>query len=153
MEIEEIKKLMTYLEESKLRKMVIKQGDFELHLEKEGAPGFAPRRAPIEELTHEPAFQSEIPLKGERGGVRVPVEPSGNFVSSPMVGTYYSSPSPDKPPFVKVGDQVTASTVVCIIEAMKVLNEVKAGIAGTVAEMLVDNAQPVEFGTRLLRIV
>jgi acetyl-CoA carboxylase biotin carboxyl carrier protein len=69
-----------------------------------------------------------------------------------MVGTYYSSPGPDQPVFVKVGDKVTENTVVCIVEAMKVMNEVKAGMSGTVAEILVNNAQPVEFGTRLLRI-
>ena len=70
-----------------------------------------------------------------------------------MVGTHFTSPGPDQPPFVKVGDKVVENTVVCIIEAMKVMNEVKAGVSGTVAEILADNSQPVEFGSRLLRIV
>jgi acetyl-CoA carboxylase biotin carboxyl carrier protein len=69
-----------------------------------------------------------------------------------MVGTFYSSAAPDQPPFVKVGDRVDEHTVVCIIEAMKVMNEVKAGVSGIVAEIVADNSQPVEFGTRLLRI-
>jgi len=79
-------------------------------------------------------------------------EAAGVFVTSPMVGTYYSTPSPDDPAFVKVGDRVEKHTVVCIIEAMKVMNEVKAGVSGVVAEILVENGNPVEFGTKLLRI-
>lgn len=69
-----------------------------------------------------------------------------------MVGTFYLSPSPEDPQFVSVGDKVDKNTVMCIIEAMKVMNEVKAGISGIVEEILVDNAHPVEFGTKLFRI-
>ncbi len=74
------------------------------------------------------------------------------FVTSPMVGTFYTTPSPEDPAFVKVGDKVEKNTVVCIVEAMKVMNEVKAGVAGTIAEILVENGHPVEFGTKLYRI-
>lgn len=77
----------------------------------------------------------------------------GSYVTSPMVGTFYSSPSPEDPPFVKVGDKVDKNTVVCIIEAMKVMNEVKANLTGTVAEILIESGQPVEFSTKLFRIV
>jgi acetyl-CoA carboxylase biotin carboxyl carrier protein len=85
------------------------------------------------------------------------VEPStkeeeGVFITSPMVGTFYQAPSPKDPSFVKVGDKVDENTIVCVIEAMKVLNEVKAGIRGVVAEVLIENAHPVEFGSRLFRI-
>ncbi len=69
-----------------------------------------------------------------------------------MVGTFYSSPSPDDPSFVKVGDSVSEGSVVCIIEAMKVMNEVKAGCAGVIAEILLKNGEPVEFGTRMFRV-
>ena len=75
------------------------------------------------------------------------------FITAPLVGTFYRAPSPEDPPFAKVGDKVDENTVVCIIEAMKVMNEVKAGMSGTIAETLVDNAHPVEFGTKLFRIV
>ena len=148
MDIEQIKELMDLLEESKLRKLVYKKGDMELHLEKEIAGSLAPRPRVIQAET-ESAFQSEVALKGERGGQ---LSAPGAFVISPMVGTFYSCPSSDQPSFVKVGDKVTEDSVVCIVEAMKVMNEVKAGLSGTVAEILADNAQPVEFGTRLLRI-
>lgn len=80
-------------------------------------------------------------------------ETAGVYVTSPMVGTFYQTPSPDDPAFVKVGDKIEKHTVVCIIEAMKVMNEVKAGVTGTVAEILVENGHPVEFGTKLFRII
>ena len=80
-------------------------------------------------------------------------KPAGKFVTAPIVGTFYGAPSPDDPPFVKVGDRVDENTVVCIIEAMKVMNEVKAGISGTIAEICVDSGHPVEFATKMFRIV
>lgn len=152
MDTEQVKELMTLLEESKLKKLVFKKGDFELLLEKESVnnPPLARPRA-VQYEAAEPAFQSEVTMKGERGG-SVRVDAPGNYVTSPMVGTFYGSPAPDQPAFVKVGDRVTENTVVCIVEAMKVMNEVKAGISGTVAEILAENSQPVEFGSRLLRI-
>ena len=150
MDLENIKALIAHLESSKLKKMIYKKGDFELHLEKESEAtppihysipphhSTKPHFEPHHELSH---------AKADRFA-----EAPGTYVTSPMVGTYYASPAPDKPSFVKVGDAVTEHTVVCIIEAMKVMNEVKAGVSGIVAEVLADTSQPVEFGTRLLRI-
>ncbi len=74
------------------------------------------------------------------------------FITSPMVGTVYYSASPTEPSFIKVGDKIDKNTVVCIIEAMKVMNEVKSGVSGTVQEILVENGNPVEFGTKLIRV-
>ena len=150
MDTQQIKELMAQLEESKLKKLIIKKGDFELHLEKESV-GLSVARPRMIQADAESAFQSEVALKGERGGGHR-MDAPGTYVISPMVGTFYSSPGPDQPAFVKVGDKVDENTVVCIVEAMKVMNEVKAGISGVVAEILLDNAQPVEFGSRLLRI-
>jgi acetyl-CoA carboxylase biotin carboxyl carrier protein len=149
MNLDQIKELVAYLETSKVRKFLFKKGDFELQLEKEEvcAPQ-RPVRTVSAETPNETAFYPEPSSKVEKGRADAP----GNYVKSPMVGSYYSSPAPDQPAFVKVGDKVNENTVVCIIEAMKVMNEVKAGVAGTVAEVLADNGQPVEFGTRLLRI-
>lgn len=76
----------------------------------------------------------------------------GPAVESPMVGTFYTSSDPDHPPFVNVGDTVGPDTVVCIIEAMKVFNEVKAGMSGVIERVLVENAEPVEFGQKLFAI-
>ncbi len=79
-------------------------------------------------------------------------EAVGRFVTSPMVGTFYISPGPDEPSFIKVGDKIHKDTVVCIIEAMKVMNEVKANVEGVVVEFLVETGHPVEFGTKLFKI-
>lgn len=77
---------------------------------------------------------------------------SGIEIKSPMVGTFYTAPSPDAPPFLSVGQEVTPDTVVCIIEAMKVMNEVKAEISGTVTEICAENGKPVQFGQVLFRL-
>jgi len=74
------------------------------------------------------------------------------FVKSPMVGTFYRSPSPENPSFVEIGAKVDDKTVVCIIEAMKIMNEIQAEVKGTVTEILVENGQPVEYGQRLFKI-
>ena len=162
MELDQIKELMASVESSKIKKLLLKKGDFELQIEKEGdhppaaalPQGHLPRSMFAPECPAEPIFHSEHVSKSERGGksraADVPVD--GKFVTSPMVGTFYASPATDQPPFVKVGDQIDENTVVCIIEAMKVMNEVKANMKGTVAEVLVETAHPVEFGSRIIRI-
>ncbi len=147
MNMDEIRALMTHFEASKLHKMVYKKGDFELQLEKEGNVAPLVRKAfPAETVV-------DAPVVDPKGSSRKGEEAPGSFVTSPMVGTFYASPGPDQPHFVKMGDPVSEGAVICIIEAMKVMNEVKAGVKGIVAEILVHNGQPVEFGTRLFRIV
>lgn len=81
-----------------------------------------------------------------------PEDVSGNIVTSPIIGTFYSAPSPDKPAFVKVGDIVNAGDVVCIIESMKLMNEITSEFSGRVAEIYVKNEEPVEYGQKLMRI-
>jgi acetyl-CoA carboxylase biotin carboxyl carrier protein len=81
-----------------------------------------------------------------------PVAPKGLVIESPMVGTFYSSSSPDSPPFVNAGSTVRPDTTVCIIEAMKVFTDIPAGVAGTIAEVLVKSGQTVEFGQPLFRL-
>ncbi len=138
-DLKEIRELMKLAEQSKLDKFVVKRGDFELHLERHAPQQAAvqPRALPAQPPVEQPKSLPEI---------------VGRYVTSPMVGTFYAAPAPDRPPFVKVGDVVEAHQVICIIEAMKVMNEVKAGVAGVVAEILVDTAHPVEFGSKLIRI-
>jgi acetyl-CoA carboxylase biotin carboxyl carrier protein len=82
----------------------------------------------------------------------VAVAPAGKEITSPMVGTFYSAPSPDSPAFVSVGQAVTPDTVICIIEAMKVMNEIKAEVSGVVTEVLAENGKPVQFGQALFRV-
>ncbi|MEI6033899.1 MAG: acetyl-CoA carboxylase biotin carboxyl carrier protein [Verrucomicrobiae bacterium] len=81
-----------------------------------------------------------------------PADAAGIEIKSPMVGTFYSSSSPDAPPLVTAGQQVTPETIVCIIEAMKVMNEIKAEVSGTVVEVCAENGKPVQFGQTLFRL-
>jgi acetyl-CoA carboxylase biotin carboxyl carrier protein len=163
-ENKQIKELMVAMERSGLTKLTLKKGSFELNLERAGGSGIPgnfdeepvfyedqtpfqkyPRRssAPLPKSEAPPSFQSDD--KSEK-------EVQGTFITSPMVGTYYSSPSPEDPAFVKVGDRIEKGEVLCIIEAMKVMNEVKAQVSGHVAEILIESGFPVEFGTKLFRI-
>lgn len=92
------------------------------------------------------------PSSAAPGPVEEPQDDTIDIIKAPMVGTFYRSPAPDAPPFLEEGNVVQKSTVVCILEAMKVMNEIKAGVAGTVVSILVENGQPVEFGQPLFKI-
>ena len=99
-----------------------------------------------------PAAAPAVPVAvaAPEAAAAVPEKASGIAVESPLVGTYYAAPSPDAEPFVKVGDRVTPDTVICIIEAMKVMNEIKAEKSGVVKEIIAQNGMPVEYGQVLL---
>lgn len=160
MELKQIKELMAAMGRTGTKRLTLKKEGFELQLEREENGGLY--RGP-EELLDDPSVElsrrTNIALSRAKESESSlisslkPSEEKGNFVTSPMVGTYYAAPSPEAPFFVKVGDKIEKNTVVCIIEAMKVMNEVKANVSGTVAEVLVDSGHPVEFGTKLYRIV
>ncbi len=145
MDHKQIEKLMVAMGRHKMRRVVLKEEGFELELEKESClsavapPVFAPQMEPQ-------GVAVEPPQEKEK-------EKEGRYITSPMVGTFYSSPSPEDAPFVQAGDQVDEESVVCILEAMKVMNEVKAGTKGKIAEVLVKNGDPVEFGTKMYRVV
>lgn len=160
MELKQIKELMSAMGRSGIKKVMLKEGEFELVLEREDYPGQISPES-LQSVYKEdmrtyvaPLPRVEMPIH-HLPGTATPEEPKeeGQMITSPMVGTFYESPSPEAPAYLKVGDVVSEKTVVCIIEAMKVMNEVKAGISGTVAEILVQNGHPVEFGTKLFRIV
>lgn len=143
---------MSAMEHSRIKRVVLKREDFEIEIEREcmqAAVALAPSVAAV----HPSALPSSTPqLSVLPVAKEVAKEEEGLFVTSPMVGTFYTSPSPENPPFVKIGDQITEETVVCIVEAMKVMNEVKAGVKGLVSEILLKNGEPVEFGTRMFKI-
>lgn len=169
MEIKQIKELMAVMQRTGTKRLVIKKEGVELELEREDKT--YKYSEPSVDLLDDNPMKQEMALHRanmllSRGGEMstglpgpspskdiTPMTAPGTFVTSPMVGTYYSASSPDDPSFVKIGDKIEKDTVVCIIEAMKVMNEVKANTSGIVAEILVENAQPVEFGTKLFRII
>lgn len=146
MEIEFIKQLMTEFENSKVFKMKVEIDDLKLELEKEGTQkAVYVESAPVAPVIQQPATQ---PAPAQE-----PVQQaSGTEVTSPLVGTFYLASSPASDPFVQVGDHVSKGQVVCIIEAMKVMNEIKAPVDGTVTSICVKNEETVEFGTVLMTI-
>ncbi len=101
---------------------------------------------------HAPTFQHQAPAPAAAPAAAVPDTSHLAEIKSPMVGTYYASPSPEAAPFVTTGQTVTPDTVVCIVEAMKVMNEIKAEVAGTIVEVCAENGKPVQFGQALFRV-
>lgn len=151
MDLKEIEKLMRALENSKISRLCIRQEGFEIELEKELAepPMQMEGRPATYQVAAAPAALAPLPSTQEVS----PAASEGEYITSPMVGSFYLTPSPGEPAMVKVGDEIEESSIVCIIEAMKVMNEVKAQIKGKIAEILVKNGDPVEFGTKIFRIV
>ena len=161
MELKQIKELMAAMEKAGIKRLRIKdKEEYELELETKDEPSAHPHHAPAVAYHHpdiHPKFPGQsTPYRGhhpEEGNRPEEKKVDGKFIPAPLVGTMYHAASPEDAAFVKVGDRIDENTVVCIIEAMKVMNEVKAGMSGTIAEILIDNAHPVEFGTKLFRVV
>lgn len=145
MDIKDIDELMAKMEKRKMHRISIKKGGFELELERESACVAYPAAVPPPVVHHaDPApVAAEAPKVEKR---------AGQEITSPIVGTFYAAPSPEDPPYIKVGDQVEPESVVCIIEAMKVMNEVKSGVRGRVVEVLMKNGDPVEYGSAIFRV-
>ncbi len=158
---------MTVMGRTGIKKLSIKKEDFELQLEQQsdekvhflsenGVPqdwqeqSFRRASLPTQLKMDLPASLSAPVASSDKENAQAV---AGEYITSPMVGTFYLSASPDEAPFVKVGDKIDKNSVVCIIEAMKVMNEIKSGISGTVAEVLVENGHPVEFGTKIFRLI
>jgi acetyl-CoA carboxylase biotin carboxyl carrier protein len=148
MDIRKIKKLIELLEESDVEELEIHEGDDSVRISRRREQLAAPQyMAHYPSPAPQPASpQPSAPAADE------PAEPSGHAVKSPMVGTFYRSPSPTAKAFVEVGQSVKAGDVVCIVEAMKMMNQIEADKSGTIAEILVENGQPVEFDQPMIII-
>jgi len=143
MKLDEIKELIKLFGKSKLDKLQIKQKDFELEMEKGGSHVAAPQTpstVPAATAEATPAPQQQ-PASEPEAQKRI----DGEIITSPMVGTLYASPSPDSPPFVKVGDRVKRGDVLCILEAMKIMNELEAEYDCKILDILVGNGEAVEY--------
>ena len=160
MDIRKVKKLIEMLEESNLNEIEIKEGEEAVKLVKSNPvpsnfissnPAIISEPTQQSPITKPSAPSSEVTVTQEISQTSDVLE-SGNKMNSPMVGTFYSAPNPESEPFVKVGDQINEGDVLCIIEAMKMMNEVKSEFSGTVKQILVDNAEPVEFDQTLFVI-
>ena len=161
MDLRKIKKLIDLLEESNLSEIEIKEGEESVRLSRAPA-GPPPQAAPalVTVPRSDPVMPMQSPVQAATGGRTAPAEaadagpalPDGHVVKSPMVGTYYASPAPDKPPFVTVGQTVAVGDTLGIVEAMKMFNPIEADAAGTVVAIVCENGQPVEFDQPLFVI-
>lgn len=143
------------MKKSDLSEFEIQDQEFKLRIKRDvgGRAAVAPVAAPVAA----PAPAAPAPVAAPVAAAPAPAAPAAadpnvKVITSPMVGTFYATPSPDSPNFVAIGSTVKADTVVCIIEAMKVMNEVKAEVAGTVTEICADNGKPVQFGQVMFRL-
>jgi acetyl-CoA carboxylase biotin carboxyl carrier protein len=158
MDLRKIKKLIDLLDESNLAEIEIKEGEESVRLSR------MPKNMPIQHMTYAaPPPQASAPMHVDvqrpaahvdtahigKGGRELP---EGHVLRSPMVGTFYASPNPESPPFVKVGQSVKAGDTLAIIEAMKMFNPIEADISGTVTAVLASSGQPIEFDEPLFVI-
>ena len=148
--IECIEALAEIVKKNDLGKIKISTEDIDIVIEGKRCPPPMPAAAPIPVMAGAPVSAPAAPAA--ESAAKPAEQVSGNIVTSPIVGTFYASPSPDKPPFVKTGDTVNAGDVVCIIESMKLMNEINSEFSGRVAEIYANNGEPVEFGQKLMRI-
>ncbi len=147
MDIRKVKKLIELLEESGIAEIEINEGEESVRISR-----YSPA-APVQQFA--PAPVAAAPAVAPAPAAETEEKEcaiSGHTVNAPMVGTFYTAASPGAPDFVKVGDSVSEGETVCIIEAMKILNQIEADKSGVVKAILVDNAQPVEFGQPLVVI-
>ncbi|MEX0715378.1 MAG: acetyl-CoA carboxylase biotin carboxyl carrier protein [Planctomycetaceae bacterium] len=152
-DLDKVRALVELMAEHDLREISLRRGDERWRL----------RRGP-QEVVQMVANSGALPAAVSSGATQPPPTPPpapaasdvesvpGVFIKSPTVGTFYASPSPEDPAFVKIGARVSPDTVVCIVEAMKVFNQIPAEVSGTIAEILVNNGDPVEFGQPLFRV-
>ena len=170
MEIKQIKDLMAAMGRTGMHRLSIKKGDFELAIEREENGRIRYLTDPSE-LAEDNPLRTDMELHRSQAFAKRKLpgriyleeedddeleeevhEANSAYITSPIVGTFYAASSPESPLFVKVGDTVQKDTVVCIVEAMKVMNEIKAGVEGRLVAMLVESGQPIEFGTKLFRV-
>ncbi len=144
MRVSQLRRLIQLVEESKISELEISRWGTRVRISKNSHHGGNVASRTVEALASDHAFLAERPPTAESKRL-VPV-------IAPMVGTFYRAPAPDAPPYVDVGDHVRPGQVVCIIEAMKLMNEIESEISGRVAQVLVKNEEPVEYGQELFLI-
>lgn len=155
MDLRKLKTLIDLVSESNVSELEITEADGKVRIVKAGPPGvtMVPTHMAMQHMMAAPQAGAPVVAAAEAVAVAVPVAPpAGHQVTSPMVGTFYRSGTPGAKPFVDVGAQVKEGETLCIIEAMKIMNEIEADKAGTVTQVLVDNGQPVEYGQPLFVI-
>ena len=154
MDLKDIKAIIDLMKKNSLSEFELEKQDFKIKLKRGGSGIIA---TPIEEgsgVTYALPAPVQIAQPTVASSATAPAAASsGNLeIKSPMIGTFYRAPSPESDEYVEIGSEVNPDTVVCLIEAMKVMNEIKAEVKGVITEILIDNAKPVEFGQPLFKI-
>ena len=152
MKLEDVEKLILLMQKHDLSDLQVKEADWEFSARRGGTPP-----APV--IVSAPAVAAVAAPAAQASSAAAPAVPAAapagkpaKEIVSPIVGTFYRAPSPDQPPYKEAGDHINPDDVVCIVEAMKVMNEIKAGISGTIRKVLVENATAVEFGQPLFLV-
>ena len=147
MNIKEIKEMIQLMNENNLTELELEKDGLKIRLKKNASGAIEP--SIIQEAS------SVAPAKAaaeSKESPKVPAPAPKTYIKSPMVGTFYASPAPDAAPFVQIGSEVQVGQVICIIEAMKLMNEIKAEVRGKISEILLNNGDPVEFGQPLFSL-
>lgn len=156
LDVEALRQIVEMVEGSEISRLEWQKGDERLVIRRGSAAGAAPaalmQGAPAAAPVLIAPTEAPRPSMARQSASALASEKKGHLITSPFVGTFYRTPAPDQPAFVDVGTQVKKGQVLCIVEAMKLMNEIESEVAGKVAEILVENAQPVEFGQALFRI-
>ncbi|OWK40307.1 acetyl-CoA carboxylase biotin carboxyl carrier protein [Fimbriiglobus ruber] len=145
-DVKTVEHLIGLMGQHELTEISLQEGDHKIRLRKGGEP------VAVAPVAYHPAAAAPMASAPAASAAPAPAGKKLHDVKSEMVGTFYSKPKPDKDDYVKVGSTIKPNSVICQIEAMKIFNEVTAGCAGTIAEVLVKNSEPVEFGTVLFRV-
>jgi acetyl-CoA carboxylase biotin carboxyl carrier protein len=152
MDLRKLKKLIDLVQESGIAELEITEGEERVRIARGGVVNVTPVTGPAAAAAAVPATTAAIPVAPAAAAEAPPPAAQGHVVKSPMVGTFYRAPSPDAKPFVEVGGTVKEGETICVIEAMKLMNEIEADAAGTIKAILVENGQPVEYGQALFII-
>jgi acetyl-CoA carboxylase biotin carboxyl carrier protein len=151
---EQMKELIELVAGHRLGGVEVREADFHFRVHAQAEAASATQARPLAATGPAEAGTTPAPpqVSAAPAAPEAPPEAPGHLVTSPIVGTFYSAPSPDAEPYARVGDRVQKGQVICIIEAMKLMNEIESDVAGVVLEIYPENAQPVEFGEPLFRI-
>jgi acetyl-CoA carboxylase biotin carboxyl carrier protein len=155
MDIKQIQELIKFVSRSGVNEVAIEQENFKITIKTNQAPVYVnaalPAAAPV---AAQPAPQAAAPAVETKAAVTPEADDNSKYITikSPMIGTFYRSSSPDKPSFANVGDEIATGKVICIIEAMKLFNEIESEISGRIVKVLVDNASPVEYDQPLFLV-
>lgn len=151
MNFKEVEKLIDIFSKNSISSIFLKEGDFEIHLEK-NAPATQVAQVPQIQNTAPLSTPALAPAQEVSSNASTTTEQSGTFIESPMVGTFYRCPAPNAAPYVNVGDKVKKGQIIGIVEAMKIMNEIEAEFDCKIVEIVASDAQPVEFGSKLIKV-